>query len=64
MKGMSIPALHNLELDPYESYNAAMDHPDVVADITQRVEKLIPGFPEEVQEAWATIKTSWETYDE
>lgn len=63
MKRMSVPSLHNLELDPYESYNAAMDHPDVVADITRRVEKLVPGFPEEVQEAWATIKTSWTTYE-
>jgi hypothetical protein len=34
-----------------------------VADITRRVEKLITGFPEEAQEAWATIKTSWATYD-
>jgi hypothetical protein len=59
----SIPSLHNLEIDPYESYNAAMDYPDVLADITRRVEKLIPGFPKEVQEAWATIKASWVTYD-
>jgi hypothetical protein len=58
-----VPSLHNLEIDPYESYNAAMDYPDVVADITRRVEKLITGFPEEAQEAWATIKTSWATYD-
>jgi arylsulfatase len=58
-----VPSLHNLEIDPYESYNAAMDYPDVVAGITRRVEKLISGFPEEAQEAWATIKTSWATYE-
>jgi hypothetical protein len=60
----SVPSLHNLEIDPYESYNAAMDHPDVVADITRRVEALLPGFPEEAQEAWKTLKASWATYDE
>jgi arylsulfatase A-like enzyme len=55
----SVPSLHNLELDPYESYNSAAAHPDIVADITRRVEELVPGFPETVQEAWAEIKTSW-----
>lgn len=64
MQAGSVPSLHNLEIDPYESYNSAMDHPDLVADITNRVEKLIPGFPEEVQEAWKTIKTSWTTYEQ
>jgi arylsulfatase len=53
------PALYNLETDPDESYNAASSHPDVVADITGRVEKLVPGFPEEVQKAWAETKAKW-----
>ena len=52
----SVPALYNLESDPDESYNAAADHPDVVAEITRRVESLIPGFPEEVQKAYAETK--------
>jgi arylsulfatase A len=56
--GVGLPALYNLEIDPDESYNAAMDHPDIVSDITRRVEALIPGFPEEVQEAWAMSRTS------
>jgi len=56
-----LPSLHNLELDPDESYNAAEDYRDVVAEITRRVEKLVPGFPQEVQEAWAEIKATWPT---
>jgi arylsulfatase len=56
-----VPSLHNLELDPDESYNAASDYPDIVEDITHRVEKLVPGFPEEVQKAWADIKSKWTT---
>jgi len=51
-----MPALYNLEEDPAESKNVAKDHPDVVAEITGRVEKLIPGFPETVQTAWAQTK--------
>jgi len=55
----SVPALYNLESDPDESYNAAKDHPDVVADITARVEKLVQGFPESVRKAWAETKAKW-----
>ena len=57
----SVPALYDLEIDPDESYNAAEDHPDIVAEITGRVERLIPGFPEEVQKAWAETKEKWNT---
>jgi hypothetical protein len=60
--GVDLPALYNLDIDPDESYNAAMDHPDIVSDITRRVEALIPGFPEEVQAAWAMSRTSETTY--
>ena len=51
-----MPVLYSLEDDPSESKNVAKDHPDVVAEITGRVERLIPGFPETVQKAWAETK--------
>lgn len=47
------PELYNLSLDPEESYDVAERHPDVVKDIRQRVESMLPGFPEPVQKAWA-----------
>ncbi|MBN1627488.1 MAG: hypothetical protein JW944_13275, partial [Deltaproteobacteria bacterium] len=54
-----IPSLYNLEDDPDESENVAKAHPEIVAQITARVEKLVPGFPENVQTAWASIKSKW-----
>jgi len=44
---------------PDESNNVAKDHPEIVAKITGRVEKFVPGFPEKVRMAWAQIKTKW-----
>jgi arylsulfatase A len=57
----ALPALYDLEADPDESYNATSAHPEVLADIIARVEKLIPGFPEEVQKAWAETKAKFTT---
>jgi arylsulfatase len=55
------PELYNLDLDPDESYDVADRHPEVVRDITARIERLLPGFPAEVQKAWAETKAraSW-----
>ena len=50
------PELYDIENDPDESYEVAAEHPQVVADILARVEKLIPGFPEEVRNAWAQTR--------
>jgi arylsulfatase A len=51
------PELYNLELDPAESYDAAVDHPDKVKEIQRDIEALIPTFPENVQKAYAELKT-------
>lgn len=56
-----MPVLYNLEKDPDESDNVAKDHPEIVKEITERVESLIPGFPEEVRTAWAQTKAKWKT---
>lgn len=50
------PELYNLELDPHESYDAAIDHPDVVQEIQQDIETQIPNFPENVVKAYAGLK--------
>jgi arylsulfatase A-like enzyme len=45
--------LYNLALDPEESYDVADLHPEIVKEIQTRIDKLLPGFPEPVQKAWA-----------
>ena len=50
------PELYNLAADPQESYDVAPSHPEIVAQIEQRIEKLLAGFPVPVQEAYAASK--------
>lgn len=46
------PELYNVDENPEESYNLAADNPDVVKQILDRVNSLLPTFPSEVQTAW------------
>jgi hypothetical protein len=48
--------LYNLKLDPEESYDVAPAHPEIVAEIQGRIERLLAGFPEPVQQAYAESK--------
>lgn len=50
------PELYNLAADPQESYDAAVDHADIVKDIQQDIEALIPTFPENVVKTYANLK--------
>jgi arylsulfatase A len=50
------PELYDLIDDPAESYDVAPDNPTVVADILNRVDRLIPDFPVEIQQAYAETK--------
>ncbi len=50
------PELYNLAADPQESYDVAPSHPDIVAQIQQRIDKLLPGFPDQVRQAYAESK--------
>lgn len=50
------PELYNLVDDPDESYDVAAQHPNIVKEITQRVEKLVSGFPEPVRKAFEETK--------
>jgi len=49
---LPVPELYNLEEDPDESYNVAADHPQTVAEIQARIQKLLPTFPVDVIDAW------------
>jgi arylsulfatase len=50
------PELYNLALDPDESYDVAPAHPEIVAKMQAKIAAMIPGFPEEVQKAYAESK--------
>ncbi len=50
------PELYDLARDPAESYDAAIDHPDVVREIQRDIEAMIPTFPENVVKAYAEMK--------
>jgi hypothetical protein len=45
--------LYDLARDPGECYDIAPEHPDVVREIQDRVERLLRGMPESVRRAWA-----------
>jgi len=51
------PELYDLESDPDESCDVAPEHPQVVKDIQARIERLIPGFPEEARKAYADTQS-------
>jgi arylsulfatase A len=50
------PELYNLELDPTKGYDIAQEHPEVVTEIQSRIAKLLAGFPEPMQRAYAASK--------
>ena len=50
------PELYNLALGPLESYDVAPSHPEIVAEIQGRIDKLPAGFPDPVQKTWAESK--------
>jgi arylsulfatase len=50
------PELYDLDADPDESYDVANLHPDVVRDITARVELVMKTFPEAIRADWEETK--------
>jgi arylsulfatase len=53
---LASPELYDLELDPDESYDVAAERSEAVKEILARVERLIPGFPREVVDAWEATR--------
>ncbi len=54
---LASPELYDLELDADESYDVAAQHPEIVAEIRGRVDRLIAGFPQQVQDAYLATKS-------
>ncbi len=52
------PELYDLEEDPGESYDVASLHPEIVTQMQQKVEDMIPTFPEKIVQAYARLKQS------
>jgi arylsulfatase A len=50
------PELYNLDADPAESYDVALDYPEIVKQIQQDIDALIPSFPENVIRAYAELQ--------
>jgi arylsulfatase len=50
------PELYDIENDGDESYDIAPENPKIVAEIMGRVERLLPGFPDEVKQAWEATR--------
>jgi arylsulfatase A len=50
------PELYNLEADPFESYDVAKKHPEIIEQLQNQLESEIMTFPPEVQEAYASLK--------
>jgi arylsulfatase len=46
------PELYDVVTDPQESYDCAAAHPEIVAEIRARVDRLIPSFPAGIIDAW------------
>ena len=50
------PELYDVVTDADESYDVADKHPDVVAEMKARIDKLMSTFPPEIQKAYAATK--------
>ena len=50
------PELYNLATDPQESYDVSTAHPEIVAEIQNRVARLMEQFPDPVKAAFAESK--------
>ena len=51
------PELYNLANDPDESYDVAAGNPEIVNEMLAKITAMIPGFPEQVQQAYANLQT-------
>lgn len=50
------PELYNLATDPDESYDVAPANPQIVTQILDKIQQMLPEFPEPVRQAYAAAK--------
>lgn len=48
------PELYDVVNDPEESYDIAPEHPEIVADLQGRIERLMQTFPEDIRTAYSS----------
>ena len=48
------PELYDVVNDPEESYDIAPEHPEIVADLQARIERLMQTFPEDIRTAYSS----------
>ncbi len=53
---LSKPELYDLDEDPGESYDIASLHPDMVRQMIQQIDQMVPTFPEKVVETYRKLK--------
>ena len=46
------PELYDVTTDVQESYDVAPEHPEVVAEIRARIDRIMAGMPDAIQQAW------------
>jgi arylsulfatase A len=47
------PELYDVVNDPEESYDIAPEHPEIVADLQARIERLVQTFPNDIRKAYS-----------
>jgi arylsulfatase A len=52
------PELYNVDTDPEEAEDLSAQNPSTVADIQQRVARMLPSLPAEVQTAWTRTQNT------
>ena len=52
------PELYDVVNDPDESYDVAPEHPQIVAEIRSRIERLIQGFPEIIRQDYEQTRAT------
>src|SRR5574340_1109039 len=55
-RNLPVRELYNLERDPDESYDLAEDYPDVIAEIKDHIERMLPTIPEAVRLNYHALK--------
>lgn len=52
------PELYDMQADPDESYDIAAEHSDIVKQMQAELDRMLTGFPNEVQNAWKQTKAA------
>lgn len=51
------PELYDVVNDPDESYDCAAEHPEIVAELRSRIDRLVAGFPENIRKDYEQTRS-------